>query len=179
MKRTLIGVCLSVVMFTVVLRAQATKTYPEMKKFEPLIGEWASEGKDKATPLGPAGKSSGKSGIQWLFNGLYVEWQYSYITSGGQKIEGREIDCYDPISKTYPGRWFESDGSYTSGTYSFKGNVINFQGTVTTATRKYELRQTYIFTSDFKGYTCKMEISLDGKTWLVQYEGKGTKIKSK
>jgi hypothetical protein len=179
MKRTLIGIGLSFVLFTVVLRAQTTKPYPEMKKFEPLIGEWASEGEEKATPLGPAGKNSGRSRIQWMFDGFYVEWQYSYIMGGGQKIEGREIDCYDPISKTYPGRWFESDGSYTSGIYSFKGNVISFQGTVTTATRKYELRQTYTFTSDFKGYALKGEISLDGKTWLVQYEAKGTKIKSK
>jgi hypothetical protein len=179
MKHTLIGVGLSVVMFTVVLRAQAIKPYPEMKKFEPLIGEWVSEGEDKATPLGPAGKTSGRSSIQWIFNGFYVEWQYFYIVGGGPKIEGREIDCYDPISKTYPGRWFESDGSYTSGTYSFKGNVISFQGTVTTATRKFELRQTYTFTPDFRGYAYKGEISLDGKTWLVLSEGKGTKIKSK
>jgi hypothetical protein len=179
MKRTLIAAGLSIVMFTLVLHAQTTKPYPELKKLEPLIGEWASEGEEKATPLGPAGKSSSRSSVKWTLNGFNIEWQYSYTTGGNQKVEGREIDCYDPITKTYPARWFETDGSYTSGTYSPKGNVIGFQGTVTTPTRKFELRQTYTFAPDSMSYAYKAEISLDGKTWLLLNEGKGTRIKSK
>jgi hypothetical protein len=161
------------------LRAQGAKPYPELKKLEPLIGEWVSEGESKATPLGPAGKTSSRFSIKWILNGFYIEWQYSYTTAQNQKGEGREIDCYDPISKTYPGRWFESDGSYTSGAYSANGNVIGFLGTVTTATRKYELRQIYTFAPDAMSYTYKGEISLDGKTWLLENEGKGIKLKSK
>jgi hypothetical protein len=179
MKRALIGIGISIVMFTLVLRAQTPKPYPELKKLEPLIGEWITEGDDKATPLGPAGKATSKASIKWILNGFHIEWQYSYTTVAGLKGEGREIDCYDPITKTYPGRWFEADGSYTSGTYAPNGNVIIFQGTVTTATRKYELRQTYTFAPDSMSYVYKGEISLDGKTWILANEGKGTKVKTK
>jgi hypothetical protein len=179
MRRTLIGLSMSMVMFALVARAQAIKPYPELKKLEPLIGEWTAEGEDKATPLGPAGKTSSKFSIKWILNGFYAEWQYSFTTAAGQKGEGREIDCYDPVAKTFPGRWFETDGAYTSGNYTPNGNVIGFLGTVTTATRKYELRQTYTFAPDGMSYTYKGEISLDGKTWLLANEGKGTKAKAK
>ncbi len=179
MKRTLIGTGLSVIVFTLVLRAQTPKPYPELKKLEPLIGEWVSEGEDKATPLGPAGKTSGKASVKWILDGFNMEWQYSYTTGGNQNVAGHETDCYDPLNKTYPGRWFENDGSYTSGAYTPNGNVIMFLGTVITATRKYELRQTYTFAPDSMSYTYKAEISLDGKTWLLGNEGKGTKVKPK
>jgi hypothetical protein len=179
MKRKLTIIGIGLVMFTLVLEAQTSKPYPELKKLEPFIGEWTSVGEDKATPLGPAGKSSSKASTRWILNGFSIEWEYSYTTGGGQKVEGREIDCYDPQSKTFPARWIETDGSYTTGTYTPKGNVIIFLGTVVTATRKYELRQTYTYTPDLMSYTYKAEISLDGKMWILGNEGKGTKAKAK
>ena len=179
MKRTLIGFGLSAILFAYVLRAQTAQPSSELKKLESFCGEWSSEGQDKATPLGPAGKTSSRSSVKWILNGFNLEWQYSYTTGANRKIEGREIDYYDPATKTYQARWFESDGSYTTGTYSPKGNAINFQGTVTTLDRKLELKQTYTFAPDLTSYTYKSEVSLDGKTWLPLGEAKGTKIKSK
>ncbi len=76
MKRTLTAIGIGLAMLTLALQAQTTKPYPELKKLEPLIGEWTSAGEDKATPLGPAGKSSGKSNIRWILNGFFIEWAY-------------------------------------------------------------------------------------------------------
>jgi hypothetical protein len=178
MKRAVVGVAVLVLVAGVVLRAQAPKPYPELKKLQPFIGEWVSEGEDKATPLGPAGKTTGKATGKWMLNGFHLEWEYAYTNEANQKFSGREIDCYDPISKTFPARWFENDGSYTSGAYIPNGNVIVFQGTTTNATRKYEFRQTYTYAPDFNSYTYKAEISLDGKVWILGNEGKGTRVKS-
>ncbi len=177
MKRTIVGVAVLTMACVISLAAQAPKPYPEMKKLQPFIGDWITESDAKATPLGPAGKTSGKTNGRWLFGGFYLEWQYSYANASGQKIEGREIDCYDPITKTFPARWFESDGSYTSGVYTPNGNVITFLGTTTTATRKFEYRQTYTYAPDGMSYAYKEEISLDGKTWILSAEGKGTRPK--
>jgi hypothetical protein len=47
----------------------------------------------------------------------------------------------------------------------------------TTAKEKHELRQTYNFAADLMSYTFKSEISLDGKTWILETESKGTKVK--
>jgi hypothetical protein len=179
MQRTLTAIGIVLVMFTLVLQAQTAKPYPELKKLQPLIGEWTTVGEGKATPLGPAGKTSTKANVHWILNGFFIEWEYSYTTGGGQTVEGREIDCYDPQSKTFPARWFETDGSYTTGTYTPNGNVITFSGTVVSPTRKFQLRQTYTFAPDGMSFTYKGEISLDGKTWIPENEGKGTKVKAK
>ncbi len=179
MSRTPISIGMAIVMFTLVLRAQTPKPYPELKKLEPFIGDWVNEGEDKATPLGPAGKTVARFTIKWILSGFYMQWQGSYTSGSNQKVEEVEIDCYDPVKKNYPGQWFDSDGSYTTGVYTPSGNIVIFLGTVTTATRKYELRQTYTFAPDSMSFTYKGEISLDGKTWLLANEGKGTRAKQK
>jgi hypothetical protein len=176
MKRALVVVVAMVLAAGTVMRAQASKPYPELKQLEPFIGDWTSTGEDKATPLGPAGKTSGKALGKWILHGFVLEWEYSYTDAAGRKVTGREFDGYDPLAKTFQARWFENDGSYTTGTYTPNGNVIVFLGTSTNATKKWELRQTYTFAPDFKSYTYKAEISMDGgKLWILANEGKGTK----
>jgi hypothetical protein len=178
MKRALVGVAAVVLVAVVGLRAQTPKPYPELRKLEPFIGDWVNEGEDKATPLGPAGKTSGKANGKWILNGFYLQWEYSYTNVAGQTFTGREIDCYDPVTKTFPARLFDTRGEDTDGVYIPNGNVIVFQGTTTQATRKYGLRQTYTYAPDFNSYTYKAEIAMDGKTWVLANEGKGTRVKA-
>jgi hypothetical protein len=180
MKRALVAVAVLLLVAGATLRAQASKPYPELNKLEPFIGDWTSAGEDKATPLGPAGKTTGKSLCKWILHGFVLECEYSYTDGSGHKITGREFDGYDPLAKTFQARWFENDGSYTTGAYTPNGNVIVFLGTVTNATKKWELRQTYTYAPDFKSYTYKAEISIDGgKTWTLANEGKGAKVAAK
>lgn len=176
MKRTFVAVGVIVVLFAGILHAQAPKLYPELKKLEPLVGEWIDEGEAKATPLGPAGKFTQRFSNKWIHGGFFLEWHFSSKGPWGEN-EGTEVDGYDPVNKTFPGRWWTTDGNMTSGTYTPNGRVITFLGTVTTAKEKHELRQTYNFAADLMSYTFKSEISLDGKTWILETESKGTKVK--
>lgn len=176
MKRTVIAVGLVGVLFAGVLHAQAQKPYPELKKLEPLVGEWIDEGEVKANPLGPSGKFTQNFSVRWILGGFFLEWRFSGKGPWGE-TEGSEVDGYDPVNKTFPGRWWINDGAMTSGTYTPNGRVITFLGTVTTAKEKHELRQTYNFAADLMSYTFKGEISLDGKTWMLETESKGTKVK--
>jgi hypothetical protein len=169
---------LMAVVSVVGLRAQTPKPYAELKKLEPFIGDWVAQGESKATPLGPAGKTTSKSNGKWILDGFALQWEYSYTTPDGKAITGREIDCYDPMTKTFQARWFDTGGAYTDGVYIPNGNVIVFQGTTTEATRKYGFKQTYTFTPDLSSYTYKEEISMDGKTWILSNEAKGTRPKA-
>ena len=176
MKRALVGVVVLLIA-AVGLRAQTPKPYPERMKLEPFIGDWVSQGEAKATPLGPAGKITGKASGKWILDGFALQWEYSTTTAEGKVVTGREIDCYDPVTRTFPARWFDTGGAYTDGVYIPNGNVIVFQGTTTEATRKYGFKQTYTYAPDFNSYTYKDEISMDGKTWIPASEAKGTRVK--
>jgi hypothetical protein len=178
MKRAALAVVVLALVAGVALRAQAPKPSPELKKLQPFVGDWVGEGEDKATPLGPAGRTTSKASAKWILNDSHLQWEYSYTTAKGQTFVGREIDCYDPISMSFPARWFEEGGAYTDGVYIPSGNVIVFQGTTTEATRKYGIKQTYTYAPDFNSYTYKMEISMDGSTWVLANEGKGTRVKA-
>jgi hypothetical protein len=38
--------------------------------------------------------------------------------------------------------------------------------------------QTLTYAPDFNSYTYKAEIAMDGKTWVLANEGKGTRVKA-
>jgi len=177
MKRALVGAAVAVLVAAVGLRAQPPKLHPELKKLEPFIGDWVSQGETNATPLGPDGKTTGKSSAYWILDGFALQWEYSYMTADGKAFTWREIDCCDPVTRTFPDRWFDTGGAYTDGVYIPNGNVIVFQGPTTGATRKHGFKQTYTCWPDFNSSTYKEEISMDGKTWILANEVKGTRVK--
>jgi hypothetical protein len=176
MKRTLIAVGVMVVLLVGVLHAQAPKPYPELKKLEPFVGQWSSEGESKATPIGKAGKFSSTATINWILGGFFLHWQFSGKTPDGE-FKGIEVDSYDPKNKIFRAQWWNEDGSITTGTYTPRGNVIEFFGKVVTTDKQYDMRQAYTFSADGMSYTYRDEVSMDGKTWILGTEGKGTKVK--
>ena len=176
MKRIPIAVALVVLLFAVALQAQAPKPYPELKQLEPLVGQWSGEGENKATPIGKAGKWSGTQTASWILGGFFLHWQFAGKGPEGE-IKGIEVDSYDPANKVFRAQWWTSDGSITTGTYTPRGNVIEFSGKAVTPDKHYDYRQTYTFSADGMSYTYKDEISMDGKTWVLANESKATKVK--
>jgi hypothetical protein len=77
MKRFVIAVSVSVLVFSVFAWAQssAPKPGPEQKKLEIWLGRWTYETEFKSTPLGPAGKVSGMATVRPILGGFFVEWR--------------------------------------------------------------------------------------------------------
>jgi hypothetical protein len=176
MKRTFVAVGVIVALFAGILHAQAPKPYPELKQLEPFVGQWSSEGEAKATPVGKAGKFSSTAAVNWILGGFFLQWQFSGKTPDGE-FKGIEVDSYDPKNKIFRAQWWNDDGSLTTGTYTPRGNVIEFSGKTVTPDKQYDVRQRYTFSADGMSYTYKDEVSMDGKTWIPWYESKGTKVK--
>ena len=176
MKRTAIAVAVIVLLFAVILQAQAPKPYPELKQLEPFAGQWSAEGENKATPIGKAGRFSSTGTTNWILGGFFLHWQGTLKTPEGE-FKGIEIDSYDPKDKVFRAQWWNDDGSITTGIYTPRGNVIEFSGKTVAPDKQYELRQTYTFSTDGMSYTYKDEVSMDGKTWIPWNESKGTKVK--
>jgi hypothetical protein len=179
MKRIVIMVALVVVLLSVAAHGQAPapKPGPEHQKLEIWVGDWTYEGEVKATPLGPAGKISGKNSTKLILGGFFLEFRGEEKGPAGT-TQWQEIDGYDPVTKRYTWKGFYSDGAAQTVTYTFEGNTGSFSGTQVAGGKKYKIRGTFVFTPDNNSNVTKWEISADGKVWMPFLEAKAIKVKS-
>jgi hypothetical protein len=180
MKRTAVITGMLVLLLAVASQAQgpAPKPGPEQKKLQEIyVGNWTYEGVEKATPLGPAGKISGKFSAHPILGGFFVECHGEENGPSGSS-QWQEIDGYDPISKLFTWKDFASDGGFSVVTYTFDKKTQSYSGITTSGDKQYKMRGTAVFNPDFTSYVEKREISEDGKTWMPWFEAKGVKAKS-
>ena len=52
--------------------------------------------------------------------------------------------------------------------------MTEFSGKTVAMDKQYELRQTHTFSADGMSYTYRDEISMVGKTWILENESKAT-----
>jgi hypothetical protein len=181
MKSIATALALMLLLFAVALQAQtpASKPGPEHKKMETYFaGDWTYEGETKLTPIGPAGKFSGKQTAKMILGGFFVEFRGE---EKGSTItpQWTEIDGYDPTIKKYTWNSYDNSGGFQRITYTLEGNKMDFSGTLFTGGKQYMMRGETTFASDLGSAVGKFEISVDGKTWMPFQESKSTRIKSK
>ena len=178
MKRITVFIGIAMLLMAVALQAQAPapKPGPEYKAFDAWIGDWQYEGTSMASPLGPAGKISGKQTVRWVLNGFFVEFRSEEKGPQGN-AESIELDWYDAATKSYPYQVYMNNGDMVTATSTVSGNVYTGVGTLTHSGIKYSFRNIGTMAGDGMSFTWRAEISPDGKTFQVMSEGKGTKIK--
>jgi hypothetical protein len=152
----------------------APKPGVEIKKLAVWSGDWTYEGDAKASPLGPAGKFSGKVTCRMTLGGYFLDCRWEEKGPTGM-IRGIEIDGYDSVNKVYTTHTFGSDGGMGSGSITINGNSWTFLVDVIQAGKQLKARSAAEFSPDGMNFTGKSEISLDGKTWTILGESKGTK----
>ncbi|MGA2363718.1 MAG: DUF1579 family protein [Candidatus Aminicenantales bacterium] len=179
MKRFVIAVSVVLLVFAVFAWAQtpAPKPGPEQKKLEIWVGKWTYEGEAKANPLGPAGKYSGMATVRPVLGGFFVEWRAEEKGPSGT-TQWFEIDGYDAVNMKFMWNNFSSDGSFETAAYTIEANTVNYSGTHFLGEKQYKFRGSCVFAPDLMSSVSKQEISVDGKTWMPQYESKWTKTKS-
>ena len=179
MRRVMIVIGMALLLVGVALQAQtpAPKPGPEHKKLDIWVGDWTYEGENHATPLGPAGKFSGKNSARPILGGFFIEFRGEEKGTAGT-TQWLEVDGYDSVSKKFTWNVFSSDGSVQTVTYTIEGTTVPYSGTLIVGGKQYKIRGTCVFTPDFTINIDKREISVDGKTWMPFWEAKATKVKS-
>jgi hypothetical protein len=174
MKRIAIAVCVVVLVLAVVTWAQtpAPKPGPEQKKLEIWVGNWTYEGENYATPLGPAGKYVEKQTGRPILGGFFVEFH-----GEENPLNWYEVDGYDALNKRFFWTGFGSDGNVNSVTYTINGTTVEYSGTVRLGEKQYKIRGTCVFAADFMSFVDKRELSVDGQTWMPNFQGKSIKTK--
>lgn len=152
----------------------ASKPGPEHQKLSIFFGEWAIDSDLQATPLGPAGKFVGKAKVRSILGGFFMEWRSEGKGPSGP-TEYFEIDGYDAVTKKYTWTSFESTGVSESVTYTLDGTNVEYAGTGLDGTKQYKFRGSVVFAKDLSSALEKREVSMDGKTWMPQFQSKWTK----
>jgi len=180
MKRITVFIGIAMLLIAVALQAQAPapKPGPEHKKLDIWVGDWTYEGENHATPLGPAGKFSGKNSARPILGGFFIEFRGEEKGPSGS-IQWVEVDGYNPLNKKFVWNSFSSDGSVQNFTYTIEGAAVPFSGKQFTGGKLYDIRGTITFAPDFMSTAAKFEMSVDGKEWIPLSESKATKVKSK
>ncbi len=176
MKRWIGIFTVATLMATITGMAQTSNPKPgaETKKLAAWGGEWTYEGEAKESPVGPAGKFTGKMNCRMTLGGFFLECRWEEKGPTGV-IRGVEIDGFDSVNKSYSTHSFSSDGGTGAGSITIKGNGWTFLVDAIQGGKQVKARGTAEFSPDLMGYTGKSEVSLDGKTWTLLAEAKGVK----
>lgn len=181
MKRIAVAVFLAVLTSAFLVWAQvpnsAPKPNPEINKLAVYVGQWSYQGEYSQEMSGAAGKVTGDASSEMILGGHFLEWRWRERGATGE-TRGFEILRYDPVNKTYPSQAFGDDGSSMSGEYTIEKNVSRFSGKSTVAGKQQLIRVTEAFSADLMSFTQKIEVSEDGMTWGLLFEGKFIKVGS-
>jgi hypothetical protein len=154
------------------IRAQAA---PEYQKLTMWVGDWTYVCDGKETPLGPAGRATGKASVRVILGGYFVEWRGEEQGPSGA-FRWREIDGYDRAAGKYVWSEFSDDGGSNSVTYSIEGTTVRYSGTAVAKDKLVKIRGTAAIASDRKGFVDAREVSATGETWMPAYECRFTKV---
>ncbi len=175
MKGTAIAIGIFLLL-TVAVQAQAPKPGPDYKKLDVWNGEWTYEVEYKASPMGAAGKATGKMTIQMILGGFAQQVHYSEKGMSGT-IEGMQIIGYNPTIKAFTWNTWDNTGAIISGSVTVNGNTWNWKGTTIQGGKRFAVRGTDVLSADFKTDKYTLEISSDEKTWIPVLESISTKVK--
>ncbi|MHC1767250.1 MAG: DUF1579 family protein [Verrucomicrobiia bacterium] len=145
---------------------------PELKKLDVWNGDWTYEGDAQESPLGSAGKFSGKLAVRWVLNGFCQEWKTVEKSAFGD-ITTVELDWYGPATQSYHYQGFQDNGNSYTGTLIFSDNLMRIFSVNKVKGIRYHVRGVNIIAVDGMSVNFKTEISTDSKTWrplaVVQY----------
>jgi hypothetical protein len=160
---------------TVMAQPPARKPGAEQKRIGRFVGQWKYEGEAKASPMGPAGKSTGTETCEWFAGGFHVVCN-SKGTGPMGAVTGHAIMGYDPVEKayTYYGISSLGDGFYVKG--SVASNVWTWNADSMMEGKPVKFRVTVTEDSPTV-HSFKMEASFGGGPMAVVEEGKSTKVK--
>lgn len=138
---------------------------PEQRKMQFWVGEWTYDG-DKFTGT-PTGRS--------ILNGFGFESVFNEQSPSGE-TQSVEVDTYDSVTESYPYISVSSDGSFDQGSFTVRGSVAAWQGTVMVKGKQYKERGTDAVAPDGMSSAKYGEISVEGKTWVPWSTYKATEV---
>lgn len=141
---------------------------PALKPFEPLIGEWETEG---SHGMLPGVTLHGKAVFEWMEGGAFLMVR-SEMINDSRFPNGIGIFGSDDVQKKFFMLYFDSRGVSRFHNVSIKGNVIKWWRDQP----GFYQRNGMTISKNGKTIESKGEISKDGKNWQKDLELTYTKV---
>jgi hypothetical protein len=110
---------------------------PDHRRLDAFAGSWSTAGEVSVGPTGSSVKFHAKDSYEWVAGGFFLLHRFDANMPEGN-VSGVEIIGYDPETKTYPARSFDSQGKTVDMRGRVKGDSWVFTG------------ETTRFTGDFR-----------------------------
>jgi hypothetical protein len=177
MKRIAVVLVFSVLLFAVAAQAQtpAPKPGAEHKRLGFYVGKWTSEGEAKASPFGPAGKTTSTENCEWFPGNFFVVTR-SAGTSPSGPTHSIAIMGYNAVEKVYTYDSYSNRGDHSTSRGTVQGGIWTWPWEDKFEGKPVKGRVIVTEVSP-TSYTYKAEYSMDGKAWNVLEEGKANKVK--
>jgi hypothetical protein len=180
MKRIVAAFCLMAFIPAIVARAQTQTSKPKQDSvsLDIWIGDWTLVGTSKYLPTAPEHKLEWHIHGQRILGGSFIQLDQTFNDINGQQEQGLEILSFNPLSKTHLSHGYSNDGSTWVATSTCKGFTVVGNGTITTLEGKViKIRDTWVFTPDYRSVSGTEESTLDGLRW-TSWSVRGTKAQA-
>jgi Protein of unknown function (DUF1579) len=113
---------------------------PELKRLEPLVGEWRSEEQTLDSVFGPGVRVTSTEEFSWLDGGYFLVSTYETIFGDEPPQKGINYWTYDSDAKRFRIIFFSNNGPYTEDGNRYEGTVAEGKLTFVGPARfQYEL----------------------------------------
>jgi uncharacterized protein (TIGR02246 family) len=96
---------------------------PELRRLDPLVGEWTVEGYARESPAGPAGPVSSRETFEWLDGGYFLVHRYDTKFGDEPRQKGVMYWGYDTEGDRFLLHFFSNNGPYTPAGNVYEGRV--------------------------------------------------------
>ena len=164
------GAVLAVVFASQPVTAQPQPS-EQHKRLQFFVGDWKIEGEEKASPSGPAAKSTATEHCEW-FEGHFHVLCRADVTEPGRKSKELVVLGYDSEAAVYTRYNIGSDGQGALATARLEGKMWQWQGGAKGMQVRFPWTETSADSYDFE-----VEMSNDGKPFTQVLRGKATRVK--
>ncbi len=105
----------------------------ELERLNVFIGKWMNEGYTVETPAAPSTKITTSDVYEWM-PGRFFILHTAYGRIGSMDVGGVEIIGYDPATRKYFSRFFDSSGNVHEDSLTADGDRWRWQGKTTGCT---------------------------------------------
>lgn len=112
---------------------QQSPRSPELDRLNVLIGKWMNEGYLVETAKTPSIKITTSDVYEWL-PGKYFVLHTAYGRIGSDDVGGMEVLGYDPATRKYLSRFYDSSGNIHEASLTADGDRWRWEGKATGCT---------------------------------------------
>jgi hypothetical protein len=102
-----------------------TPSHPELKRLEPLLGTWTSEGRTRDSVLGPGVPVTSTETFYWLDGGYFLVSTYETTFGTEPTQTGINFWGYDSDAQRFRIIFFSNNGPYTEDGNRYEGVLAN------------------------------------------------------